>query len=62
MTDRALNTPLCILEIETKTVLIKHCFLQIVHTVLHPLLDGTFSFAIDWFYNEKPEKYPNRRK
>ena len=39
-----------------------HCFLQIVHTALHPFLDGIFNFAIYWFYNEEPEKYPNRRK
>ena len=39
-----------------------HCFLQIVHTTLHPLLDSIFNFVIYWFYNEEPEKYPNRRK
>ena len=39
-----------------------HCFLQIVLTALHPLLDDIFNFAIYWFYNEEPEKYPNRRK
>ena len=38
------------------------CFLQIVHTTLHPFLDSIFKFAIYWFYNEEPEKYPNRRK
>ena len=38
-----------------------HYFLQIVHTALHPLLDGIFNCAIYWFYNEEPEKYPNRR-
>ena len=31
-----------------------HCFLEIVHTALHPLLNGTFNFAIYWFYNEEP--------
>ena len=39
-----------------------HCFLQTVHTALHPLLNGIFNFAIYWFYNEEPEKCPNRRK
>ena len=39
-----------------------HFFLQIVHTTLHPFLDGIFNFAIYWFYNEEPAKYPNRRK
>ena len=39
-----------------------HCFLQIKRTALHPLLYGIFNFAIYRFYNEEPEKYPNRRK
>ena len=59
---RVLNTPLYILEIASKAVLRAHCFLKVVHTALHPLLDGIFNFAIYWFYNEEPEKYPNRRK